>query len=108
MNKLMKSNLWMPEILKFSGIFNEKKKTNIINISNKNHSFWDIYKKSVSNSSLENNKGACLPLVRSKFVKDSIKYFYWDRYPNMIIDLDWFELNRKNPCNIILTSEKKL
>jgi hypothetical protein len=105
MKDLVKSNLWMPEIMKISSLLNEKRKR--INSNNKNnHSFWDIYKKSDSNSSLDNKKGACLPMVKSTFVKDSVKYFYWNRYPNMIIDLDWFELNRKTPSNIILIHKK--
>jgi len=107
LHKLIKSNLWMPEIMKISGLFTDKKNADISNISNNNYSFWDIYKKSDSNSSLKKNNGACLPLVKSTFVKDSVKYFYWNRFPNMIIDIDWLELNKKKPCNIILTSEKK-
>ena len=107
MSKIIKSNLWMPEILRISGLFRNKKDNNLKGLPDNNHSFWDIYKKSVSDSSIELNKGACLPLTKSKFIKDAGKYFYWNRNPNMIIDLDWFELNRKKPCNVILTAEKK-
>ena len=106
MNKLEKSNLWMPEIMKISNLFNQKGKNIVRNNTNNNHTFWDIYNKSNSNSSSECKKGACLPLIKSTFVEGSGKYIYWNHYPNMIIDLDWLELNRKTPCNIILTNKK--
>ncbi len=106
MSEFIKSNLWMPEILRISGLFRDKKQYNIKRVQDNNHSFWDIYKKSDSDSSIETTKCACLPLTKSKYVKDAGKYFYWNRNPNMIIDLDWFELNRKRLCNVILTVKK--
>ena len=82
MKALAKSNLWMPEIMKISRLLNEKRNSMNSNNSNNNNPFWDIYKKSDLNSSLDKEKRACVPLVKSMFVKDSVKYFYWNRYNN--------------------------
>jgi hypothetical protein len=105
MSKSKKSNLWMPEIIQISCIIEEKEDNDDNELSNNGHNFWDLYKKSDSNNLKD--KDTCLPMVKSRFLKDSKKFFYWNRNPNMIIDLDWFELNKKKPCNIILTNEKK-
>ena len=97
----------MPEIIKISGIIGEKRRIDSEKLSNNGHCFWDLYKKSNSNNLKDHEKDTCLPLVKSRLLKDSKKFFYWNHYPNMIIDIDWFELNRKKPCNIILIKEKK-
>jgi hypothetical protein len=107
MYKSKKSNLWMPEIIQINGFLNKTRKSDDNKLSNNGQCFWDLYKKSVINELKDHEKDTCLPLVKSRFLRESKKFFYWNHYPNMIIDIDWFELNRKKPCNIILTDEKK-
>ena len=107
MNKSKKSILWMTEIIQINSILEKKRKSDSNKLSNNGNCYWDLYKKSETNELKEHEKDTCLPPVKSSFLKDSKKFFYWNHYPNMIIDIDWFELNRKKPCNIILTNEKK-
>ena len=107
MNNIKKSNLWIPEIIQISRIFDVKKQKDVNKISNNGHCFWDLYKKSESNNLNDKDKDTCLPLIESRILEGYNKFFYWNRYPNMIIDLDWFDLNKIKPSNIILTREKK-
>ena len=94
MKKSINSYLWIPDILRLSGFFDD---------------ITDKSKKRISDNNNLNcteNKNSC-PLSKTKFVKGTGRYVYWNYKPKMIIDLDWIELNSQYPINVILTGKKK-
>ena len=94
MKKPLNSCLWMPDILRLSGYFE--------NLTDKNS------KKNSDNKNLNCNinKDSC-PLSKTKFVKGTGRFVYWNYKPKMIIDLDWIELNSKHPINVIQVEKRK-
>lgn len=92
--KLKNSYLWIPDILRLSGYFeNATNKTEDENVDN-------------IKPNCKGNKNSC-QLSKVKFVTGTGRYVYWNYKPKMIIDLDWIELNSKYPINVILTGKKK-
>jgi hypothetical protein len=94
MNKLFNSYLWIPDIMRLSGYLNEKKKEKKENELEKTEEKCEKKNKPCKNSKI-------------KFVIGKGRYVYWNFKPNMIIDLDWIELNNKQPINVILLEKRK-
>jgi hypothetical protein len=93
--------MWIPEMLKLTDYFwkkieeNEKKK----NIEEKGKCPIDnVFNRNSEEISKDHN----IPFTESEFIKGTGKYVYWNHHPNMIIDLDWVEINKKHSLNIIL------
>ncbi|UCF49407.1 MAG: hypothetical protein JSU91_06580 [Thermoplasmatales archaeon] len=95
MSNSVNSYLWIPDIMRLSGFFNDDMK--------------EIRKKNTRESEIkcENNKNIC-PKSKIKLVIGTGRYVCWNFEPKMIIDLDWIELNSKSPINVILTGEEKI
>ena len=94
MKKTKNSYLWIPDIMRLSGFF---------------ENFTDNGRNKISDNTALNcsvNKKSC-PLSKIKFVKGTGRYVYWNYKPKMIIDLDWIELNSKNPINVIQPEKRK-
>jgi len=94
MKKSINSYLWIPDIMRLSGFF---------------ENFPDNGNKKISKDNTPNcsfNKKSC-PLSKTKFVKGTGRYVYWNYKPKMIIDLDWIELNSKHPINVIQVGKRK-
>ena len=94
MSKLNNSYLWIPDIMRLSGLLNDKEKLNSKKAQEEINQECKKDKKSCKNSKIT-------------FVKGKGRYVYWNFYPKMIIDLDWIELNSKNPVNVILLEKRK-
>ena len=94
MSKYANSYLWIPDIMRLSGYFNE----NTIESSDKQSKETDV--------ECKNNKNSCQN-SKIQFVKGKGRYVYWNFKPKMIIDLDWIELNSKQPINVILLEKRK-
>ena len=94
MRRLVNSYLWTPDIMRLTGLLNEK-------------SDLDSEKK------IEEIDQECKKDTKSckkskiKFVIGIGRYVYWNFEPKMIIDLDWIELNSKHPINVILLEKRK-
>ena len=93
MKKSINSYLWISDILRLYGFL---------------ENFTDKSRK-ISNNNLHcnANKKSC-SLSKTKFVKGTGRYVYWNYKPKMIIDLDWIELNSKHPINVILAGKRKI
>jgi hypothetical protein len=94
MSKTINSYLWTPDIMRISGLLNEKGKL-------KNQ-----IKTEEKSPKCEKNKESCKK-SKISLVKGKGRYVYWNFNPNMIIDLDWIELNSKNPVNVIVLEKRK-
>jgi hypothetical protein len=94
MKKNVNSYLWIPDIIRLSGYFEEKNDSSVNNCEEEN------------NPKCKNNKNSCKN-SKIKFVKGKGRYVYWNFKPNMIIDLDLIELNSKHPTNVILLEKRK-
>lgn len=94
MKKPLKSCLWFHDIIRLNGYF----ENSIDKKSNKDPNG--------KNLNCNINKDSC-PLSKTKFVKGTGRYVYWNYKPKMIIDLDWIELNSKQPINVILVEKRK-
>ena len=94
MSKLYNSYLWTPDIMRLSGMLNEKEK-----IENKKEPEEIEEKSKIEKKSCKKTK---ISLVKGKG-----RYVYWNFNPKMIIDLDWVELNSKNPVNVIVLEKRK-
>ncbi len=95
MSKSVNSYLWIPDILRLSGFFNNHTNESRKKIPDNN------------NIKCKNNKNSCSN-SKIKFVKGTGRYVYWNFKPKMIIDLDWIELNSKHPINVILIEKRKI
>jgi len=93
-DKYVNSYLWIPDIMRLSGYFNN----NTNDYTNKNSKDTEF--------KCKNDNKTC-PKAKIKFVKGTGRYVYWNFKPKMIIDLDWIELNSKHPINVILIGRKK-
>ncbi len=95
MSSSINSYLWIPDIMRLSGFFNNDTK--------------EIKKENLEDSEIkcENNKNIC-PKSKIKFVIGTGRYVCWNFEPKMIIDLDWVELNSKRPINVILIDKEKI
>jgi hypothetical protein len=94
MYKRVNSYLWIPDIMRLSGLLNEKE-----NLESKT-------KPKENNQECKQNKKTCKK-SKIEFVKGKGRYVYWNFEPKMIIDLDWIEKNSKHPCNVILLEKRK-
>jgi hypothetical protein len=94
MSKLFNSYLWTPDIMRLSGLLNEKEKLKNEKEPEEINKDCKIEKKSCKKSKIT-------------LVKGKGRYVYWNFNPKMIIDLDWVELNSKNPVNVILLEKRK-
>jgi len=94
MNNLANSYLWTPDIMRLSGLLNEKSNLCVQKKPKKTERECKKDKKSCKNSKIE-------------FVKGKGRYVYWNFEPKMIIDLEWIELNSKQPTNVILLEKRK-
>jgi len=94
MSKLINTYLWTPDIIRLSGLLNEKEK-----IKSKKE-------QEEINQECKNDKKSCKN-SKITFVKGKGRYVYWKFNPKMIIDLEWIELNSINPVNVILLEKRK-
>jgi hypothetical protein len=93
MSKIVNSYLWIPDIMRVSGMLND-----IANFGSE--------KKPIKTDKECKNKKTCKK-SKIELVKGTGRYVYWNFEPKMIIDLDWIELNSKHPCNLILLEKRK-
>jgi len=92
MSNLVNSYLWIPDIMRLSGFFNDKKENR---------------KKNIEDDNLECKNNNSCPKSKIKFFKGTGRYVCWNFKPKIIIDLDWIELNSIRPINVILIEKRK-